>query len=143
MRVRPASPSTVARKAKSTGDLVKLISKKTGIPEETAEEVLDAVLGYLEKNLPERLGGAVEMLLGGAGTADGTELDDLLGGSWVSSIRLEMSGVIRQRGGRGRCEAGKRMLVQATDLRPRRRAWPCCQCQAATRSWVTLPRAEG
>jgi hypothetical protein len=73
-------PSSAAKKAKSTDDLVKLISKKTGIPEDTAEAVLEAVLGYLKKNLPEPLGGAVDMVLGGAGTSGGAGLDDLLGG---------------------------------------------------------------
>ena len=74
-------PSTAAKGAKTTGDLVKLISKKTGLPEETAEKVVEVVLGYLKKNLPEPLGGAADMLLGGAGSAGaGAGLDGLLGG---------------------------------------------------------------
>ncbi len=73
--------SSAAKKAKSTGDLVKLISKKTGLPEEMAEKVLEVVLGYLKKNLPEPLGGVVDMLLSGAGTAGGgAGMEDLLGG---------------------------------------------------------------
>ncbi len=75
-----AKPSTAAKKAKTTGDLVKLISKQTGLPQETAEKVLEVVLGYLKKNLPAPLAGAVDMLLGGAGSAGGAGLDDLLGG---------------------------------------------------------------
>jgi NACalpha-BTF3-like transcription factor len=70
-------PSTAAKKAKSTEDLVKLISAKTGIPEQTAEKVLEVVLGYLKKNLPAPLAGAVDALLSGAG---GAGLADLLGG---------------------------------------------------------------
>ena len=73
-------PSTAAKGAKTTGDLVKLISKKTGVPEEMAQKVLEVVLGYLKKNLPQPLGGAVDMLLGGAGGAGGAGLEDLLGG---------------------------------------------------------------
>jgi hypothetical protein len=73
-------PSTAAKKAKTSGDLVKLISKKTGVPEEMGEKVLEVVLGYLKKNLPEPLAGAVDMLLGGAGSTGGAGLDDLLGG---------------------------------------------------------------
>ena len=72
-------PSTAAKGAKTTGDLVKLISKKTGLPEEMAEKVVEVVLGYLKKNLPEPLAGAVDMLLGDAGST-GAGLDDLLGG---------------------------------------------------------------
>ena len=74
-------PSTAAKGAKSTGDLVRLISKKTGLPEQTAETQLEVVLGYLKKNLPEPLGGVVDMLLSGAGTAGGgAGMQDLLGG---------------------------------------------------------------
>ncbi|HEM61530.1 MAG TPA: hypothetical protein ENO24_04515, partial [Chloroflexi bacterium] len=58
-----AKPSTAAKKAKSADDLVKMISKKTGIPEQTAEKVLEVVLGYLKKNLPAPLAGAVDALL--------------------------------------------------------------------------------
>ncbi len=73
-------PSSAPKKAKTTGDLVKLISKETGLPETMAEKVLGVVLGYLKKNLPEPLGGAANMLLGGAGGAGGAGLDQLLGG---------------------------------------------------------------
>lgn len=74
-------PSTAAKEAKSTGDLVKLISKQTGLSGDMAEKVLEVVLGYLKKNLPEPLGGVVDMLLSGAGTAGGgAGMEDLLGG---------------------------------------------------------------
>lgn len=72
--------SSAAKKAQSTEDLVELISKKTGIPEETAQTVINVVLGYLKDKLPDPLGGVVDMLLGGAGAAGGAGLDDLLGG---------------------------------------------------------------
>jgi hypothetical protein len=68
--------SATGKRAKTTGDLVELIAKKTGLPEEMAQTLLDVVLGYLKKNLPEPLDGAVELLLSGSGTG----LDDLLGG---------------------------------------------------------------
>jgi hypothetical protein len=90
VRVRPAvrsttcwapNPAPLRKRAKTTGDLVKLISKKTGLPEQTAETQLEVVLGYLKKNLPEPLGGVVDMLLSGAGTAGGgAGMEDLLGG---------------------------------------------------------------
>ena len=70
-------PSTAAKKAKSTEDLVKMISTKTGIPEQTGEKVLEVVLDYLKKNLPAPIAGAVDALLGGAG---GAGLGDMLGG---------------------------------------------------------------
>lgn len=73
-------PSSAAKKAKTSGDLVKLISKKTGVPEEMAEKVPEVVLGYLKKNLPAPLAGAVDMLLSGTGSTGGAGLDDLLGG---------------------------------------------------------------
>ena len=73
-------PSSAAKNAKTTGDLVKLISKKAGVPEEMAEKVLEVVLGYLKKNLPEPLAGVVDMLLSGTGSTGGAGLDDLLGG---------------------------------------------------------------
>lgn len=75
-----AKPSSTGKKAKSTEDLVKMISTKTGIPEEMAEKVLEVVLGYLKKNLPAPLAGAVDALLSGAGGAGGAGLEGLLGG---------------------------------------------------------------
>jgi nucleoid DNA-binding protein len=70
-------PSAVAKKAKSTDDLVEMISARTGIPQQAAQKVVDVVLGYLKKNLPAALAGAVDALLSGAG---GAGLDDMLGG---------------------------------------------------------------
>jgi hypothetical protein len=72
--------SSAGKKAKSTDDLAKLISEKAGIPEETAETIINVVLGYLKDRLPEPFGGVVDMLLGGAEGAGGAGLDDLLGG---------------------------------------------------------------
>jgi hypothetical protein len=74
-------PSTAAKDVKTTGDLVKLISKQTGISGDMAEKVLEVVLGYLKTNLPEPFAGLIDMLLSGAGTAGGgAGLEDLLGG---------------------------------------------------------------
>jgi len=73
-------PRTAAKKANSTEDLVKMISTKTGVAEEMAEKVLEVVLGYLKKNLPAPLAGAVDALLSGAGGAGGAGLEGLLGG---------------------------------------------------------------
>lgn len=73
-------PDTAAKRAKTTRDPVKLISKKTGLPEEKAEKSVEVALGYLKKNLPAPLGGAVDMLLSGIGGAGSAALDQLLGG---------------------------------------------------------------
>jgi hypothetical protein len=72
--------SSAGKKAQSTDDLIEVISKKTGIPEEMARTLLDVVLGYLKDRLPDPFGDVVDMLLGGTGTAGAAGLDDLLGG---------------------------------------------------------------
>jgi len=77
-----AMPSTVAKEVKTPEDLVKLISRSVGVPEQTGQTVLNTVLGYLKTNLPEPFPGLIDMLLGGAGTAGGgAGLEDLLGGT--------------------------------------------------------------
>jgi hypothetical protein len=76
-----ALPSTAAKDVKTTGDLVQLISRSVGLPEQTAQTVLNTVLGYLKTNLPEPFPGLIDMLLSGAGTTGGgASLEDLLGG---------------------------------------------------------------
>jgi len=75
-------PSTVAKEVKTPEDLVKVISRSVGVPEQTGETMLNTVLGYLKTNLAEPFPGLIDMLLGGAGTAGGgASLEDLLGGT--------------------------------------------------------------
>jgi len=51
-------------------ELVKLVSKKTGIPESTAKQAVEVVMGYLKDNLPEPLGSQLEGMLSGSGELD-------------------------------------------------------------------------
>jgi len=55
--------SSAGKKAKSTDDLVKVISEKAGVPEETAETIINVVLGYLKDKLPDQFGGVVASCL--------------------------------------------------------------------------------
>lgn len=49
-------------------ELIKLVSQKTGLPEDKAKVAVDTVLGYLKKELPAPISGQIETLLGGTGT---------------------------------------------------------------------------
>ena len=55
-------------------ELVDLIVEKTGIPEATAEKVVEVVLDFLKKKLPAPIADSLENLLEGDGSTD------LLGG---------------------------------------------------------------
>lgn len=59
-------------------ELVKLVSQKTGIPENTARQAVDTVLGYLKERLPDPIAGQVEALLAGGGLPD--DLGDIAKG---------------------------------------------------------------
>jgi hypothetical protein len=54
-------------------ELVKLVSKKTGLPEATAKTAVETVLGYLKKKLPAPIAAQIDGVLGGAGAAKGVE----------------------------------------------------------------------
>jgi hypothetical protein len=47
-------------------ELVKLVSEKTGLSEEMAEQVTEVVLGYLKGKLPEPIAGQIDSVLGNA-----------------------------------------------------------------------------
>jgi len=51
-------------------ELIELVSKKTGIPESTAKQAVEVVMGYLKDNLPEPLGSQIEGILSGSGEVD-------------------------------------------------------------------------
>ena len=55
-------------------ELVELIVKKTGIPKATAEQVVEVVVDFLKKKLPDPIAGNLDNIL--EGDAGG----DLLGG---------------------------------------------------------------
>ena len=48
-------------------ELVKLVSKKTGIPEEQAKQAVAVVIGFLKKKLPAPVAGQIDGLLAGGG----------------------------------------------------------------------------
>ena len=48
-------------------ELVKLVSKKTGLSEEMAKTAVDTVVGFLKEKLPAPVAGQIDSLLGGAG----------------------------------------------------------------------------
>ncbi len=56
-------------------ELVKLVSQKTGIPENSARQAVDTVLEYIKERLPDPIAGQVEALLAGGGLPD--DLGDL------------------------------------------------------------------
>jgi hypothetical protein len=51
-------------------ELVKLVSEKTGIPEATAKQATEVVLGWLKDKLPEPIGSQLDVLVSGGGAAD-------------------------------------------------------------------------
>jgi uncharacterized protein (DUF2267 family) len=53
-------------------EIVKLVSSKTGLDEQTATTAVDTVLGYIKQKLPPEIGGQLDALLSGqqdSGTA--------------------------------------------------------------------------
>jgi len=61
-------------------ELVKQIAEKTGLSEEMARKVVDVVLDYLKKKLPDSLAQQVEGLLKGESPDMGDMLKKGLGG---------------------------------------------------------------
>ena len=51
-------------------ELVKLVVKKTGLPEATAKTAVETVIGYLKKKLPAPIGGQIDALLQGGKLTD-------------------------------------------------------------------------
>ncbi|GAP15868.1 hypothetical protein LARV_03662 [Longilinea arvoryzae] len=62
-------------------ELVKLVSKKTGIPEQTARVAVETVLNFIKQKLPAPIAGQIDALL--KGESQGGDvlkgLGDLLG----------------------------------------------------------------
>lgn len=59
-------------------ELVNLVVKKTGIPKETAQQVVKIVVDFLKSKLPAPIASQVDAVLGGKGVAG--EAANLLGG---------------------------------------------------------------
>lgn len=51
-------------------ELVKLVAKKTGIPEAQAKVAVETVLNFLKERLPEPIAGRLDDVLSGEGLAD-------------------------------------------------------------------------
>ena len=51
-------------------ELVKLVSKKTGLSEEAATEAVDIVLDYIKKKLPKPVAAQVDAVLGAGPAMD-------------------------------------------------------------------------
>jgi HEAT repeat protein len=54
-------------------ELVKLVSRKTGLSEEMSREAVEIVLSYLKEKLPDPIAGQIDSVLGGAGLAESAE----------------------------------------------------------------------
>ena len=48
-------------------ELIKLVSKKTGISEAMAKTAVETVLGFLKERLPEPIAGQSDGIVGGSG----------------------------------------------------------------------------
>lgn len=55
-------------------EIIKLVSEKTGLSEEMAEEAVTLVLDYVKEKLPDPIAGRLDALL------EGDAASDLLGG---------------------------------------------------------------
>ena len=51
-------------------ELINLVTQKTGIPEATAKEAVETVIGFLKDRLPDPIAGQVETILGGGDIGD-------------------------------------------------------------------------
>jgi len=61
-------------------ELVKLVVKKTGLPEATAKTAVETVIGHLKKKLPAPVGSQIDALLKGGGLEDAAKgLGSILG----------------------------------------------------------------
>lgn len=54
-------------------ELVKLVVKKTGLPEATARQAVQVVIEYLKKKLPAPLGAQIDTVLSSGQAAQGLE----------------------------------------------------------------------
>ncbi len=63
-------------------ELIKLVSQKTGLPQDKAKIAVETVINFLKKKLPPSLAGQVDTILAGGNVQDTLTkgLGDLLGG---------------------------------------------------------------
>jgi len=60
-------------------ELVKLVTKKTGLPEAQARQAVETVIGYLKSKLPAPIASQIDGVLGG-GTSQVADVAKGLGG---------------------------------------------------------------
>ena len=63
-------------------ELIKLVAKKTGLPQDKAKVAVDTVINFLKKKLPPTIAGQLDTLLAGGNLSDNLTkgLGGLLGG---------------------------------------------------------------
>ena len=61
-------------------ELVKLVSKKTGLSQEMSKTAVETVLSYLKQKLPAPIAGQLDGVLSGGGTPDVGDITKGLGG---------------------------------------------------------------
>lgn len=66
-------------------ELIKLVSKKTGLSEQMAKIAVDTVIGFLKKKLPAPVASQIDGVLAGSGSVEGLKdlskgLEGILGG---------------------------------------------------------------
>ncbi|OGO13025.1 MAG: hypothetical protein A2Y53_07810 [Chloroflexi bacterium RBG_16_47_49] len=63
-------------------ELIKLVAKKTGLPQDKAKVAVDTVINFLKKKLPPNIAGQLDTLLAGGSLSDNLTkgLGGLLGG---------------------------------------------------------------
>ena len=52
-------------------ELIRLVSKKTGVSAEIAKTAVETVIGFLKNKLPAPIAGQLDSVLGGTGAANG------------------------------------------------------------------------
>ena len=64
-------------------ELVKLVSQKTGLPQDKAKMAVETVVNFLKQKLPPALAGQLDAILAGGNLSDNLTkgLGDLLGGN--------------------------------------------------------------
>ena len=70
--------------------LLSMITEKTGLPADKAQEVVGVVLGFVKDKLPAPIASQIEGLLGG----DGDGADDSEGGGMMDSVKKGLGGLL-------------------------------------------------
>lgn len=70
--------------------LLTMITEKTGLPADKAQEVVGVVLGFVKDKLPAPIASQIEGLLGG----DGDGADDGEGGGMMDNVKKGLGGLL-------------------------------------------------